>query len=185
MTFPTFRRLTPLAMGLVVLGAAWSIAPAAEAQTNTQGQPAADDQETFTKEHLALAQQAIDASKSATGFDNILPVVADQTRTLFIRSNPALTPQIEEVTQEVAIGLAPKRRALDETLEKIWARRFSEDELRQIVAFYNSPVGKKLSDLSAEILALSVGAAKQWGDQISTEMVTRVREQMLKRGYKL
>ena len=144
---------------------------------------AQDAQETFTAEHIKLARQAILVTKSEGAFNDILPVIADQTKAVFIRSNPALAAQIEEVTTAVAIDLAATRRDLDRTIQEVWARRFSEDELREIIAFYQTPVGAKLADLSPEILALVVGAAKQWSDELSTVMVTRVREEMQKRGY--
>lgn len=144
---------------------------------------AAAQEETFTAEHLKLAREAVLVTKSEGAFNDILPVIADQTKAVFIRSNPALAAQIEEVTTAVAIDLAATRRDLDRTIQEVWARRFSEDELREIIAFYQTPVGAKLADLSPEILALVVGAAKQWSDELSTVMVTRVREEMQKRGY--
>ncbi len=145
----------------------------------------AEAPKTFSPEILALAQQAIDASQSVAGFDEILPRVAEQTKSLYVRSNPLLASDIDAVTNEVAISLAPQRRELDRTLEEVWANRFSADELKEIIAFYQSPVGKKLAQLSPEIVALSIGAAKQWQDKIATEMMTQVRIALQKKGHQL
>ncbi len=142
-------------------------------------------QEEFTKSHLQAAAEVIKVAHAADGFDEILPVMAEQTKALFIRSNPALTREIEEATTKVALKMAQRRPELDRTLEEIWARRFSEKELRSISAFYTTPVGKKLAEQSADIIALSVGAAKQWGDTMSSEMVTLVREELKKQGHSL
>ena len=142
-------------------------------------------QEEFTKEHLRAAQQTIKAARAAEGFDDILPVMSEQTKSLFIRSNPALTVEIEDAANKIALQMAARRPELDRIIQEIWARRFSEDELNQITAFYSTPVGKKLANDSASIIALSVGAAKQWGDSLATEMVTQVREELKKQGHNL
>lgn len=139
--------------------------------------------EEFTKEHISAARAAIEGGDAVRPYDEILPVIADKTRTLFIRSNPALTKEIDEVTNAVALELASLRPDLDRTVMEIWARRFSEAELKEIAAFYSSPVGAKMAKLRPDITALSIGAAKQWGDQISTVMVARVREELKKRGH--
>ncbi len=174
------------AAAYVIALAAGALAPAgAFAQTNPPATAPADQQPQFTPEQLALAQKAIDASKSVAGFDDILPGVAEQTKALFVRSNPLLASDIDEVTDKVALSLAPQRRELDRVLEEVWARRFTQEELQQIIDFYQSPVGKKLASLSPELVALSIGAAKQWQDKIATEMVTQVRIEMDKRGHRL
>ena len=60
-------------------------------------------------------------------------------------------------------------------------RAASIEELNQLAEFYKSPLGQKYSKVEPELRALSIGAAKQWGDAISTEMVTLVREELNKR----
>ena len=176
---------TSLTGGLaaVTLAAGIALAAPAMAQDQTSGQDNAGQQQEFTKEHLAAARAAIEGGNAFRSFDDILPVIADKTRTLFIRTNPSATQVIDEVTNEVALKLANRRPELDHTIMEVWARRFTTEELKEIAAFYQSPVGKKFAKLGPELTALSIGAAKQWGDVISTEMVTRVREELNKRGY--
>lgn len=175
MSISRFRRLCAPAMGLAMLAAVMAAPGSAWSQENAD----------IPRSHMALAQQAIELSGASAGFDDILPLVAEQTKGLFIRSNPALTSEIEDVTDTVALEFARKRADLDINIQGIWARRFSEAELGEIITFYQSPVGTKLAALSPEMLALSVGAAKQWSDELSVTLVTRVREEMQKRGHQL
>ncbi len=175
MSISRFRRLCAPAMGLAMLAAVMAAPGSAWSQENAD----------IPRSHMALAQQAIELSGASAGFDDILPLVAEQTKGLFIRSNPALTSEIEDVTDTVALEFARKRADLDITIQGVWARRFSEAELGEIITFYQSPVGSKLAALSPEMLALSVGAAKQWSDELSVTLVTRVREEMQKRGHQL
>jgi len=178
MRFLSLSRTAGVAMAAVLVMAGSS---SLSAQTSTS----TGEQQTFTSEQLHAAQRAIDASKATEGFDQILPTLAEQTQGLFTRSYPALTAQIEEVTTQVAIEMAQRRPQLDRTIQEIWARRFSVEELNEITAFYTSPIGEKVADLSPSISALSVGASKQWADALSTEMVEEVRRRMQAQGAPL
>jgi len=143
------------------------------------GAPAATlAQEEISEEHLAAARDTVRAANAIRAFDDILPLMADRTRTLFIQSNPANTQQIDAVVNEVALEMADRRPELNRLVYEVWARRFSVEELKELEAFYETDLGQKYSRLEPEMRALSIGAAKQWGDAISTEMVTVVRERL-------
>lgn len=178
MRFISWSRTAGMAMAALLIVAG---APSLHAQSdNAPGQ-----QESFTPEHLRAAQRAIDASRATEGFDEILPTLAEQTQGLFVRSYPSLTAQIEDVTTQVAIEMAQRRPQLNRTIQEIWARRFTVEELNGIADFYTSPLGAKVAELSPSISALSVGASKQWADAISTEMVEEVRARMKAQGAPL
>ncbi|MTH96807.1 DUF2059 domain-containing protein [Roseibium sp. RKSG952] len=135
-------------------------------------------QETFSDSHLAAARSVVQATKGLTTFDDILPLLAEQTRTLFIQADPSRTEEVVEVTTDVALALAPRRAELNQLVYEVWARRFTEEELNQLAEFYQSPLGTKLAENGPTLTALAIGAARQWQDTISTEMVSRVREEL-------
>ncbi|MEP3275234.1 MAG: DUF2059 domain-containing protein [Stappiaceae bacterium] len=137
----------------------------------------------YSKEHLDAARAAVITSGGLASFDDILPVMSEQAKALFIRSSPALTEVINATADEIALKLAAKRPALDKKIIEVWAARFSIEELEQIQTFYDSPVGQKFYKLSPEIAALSVQEGKIWRDALSTEMVTMLREELIKQGH--
>lgn len=157
----------------------------AGAQTTPQTEPTADPVETFTPAHLKLAQDVIDLTESAVIFDDILPRLADQTRDLFTRSNPALTSEIEETVLAIALDMAKQRVELSRTIQLVWARRFTEPELSELKVIFASPVGKKFVETTPVISALSIGAARQWETGLASTMVEQVRAQMREKGYTL
>ncbi|MHC5653300.1 DUF2059 domain-containing protein [Stappia sp.] len=165
--YPTFRKTLTGIVGAVLISAA-AILPAAA-------------QESFSDEHIAAAREAVGASNAIRPFDDVLPIIAERTRTLFIRNDPANTVVIDEVVNAVALSLAERRPELNRIVYEVWARRFTVEELQQLASFYKSPLGQKYAKVEPELRALSIGAAKQWGDAISTEMVTLVREELTKR----
>ncbi len=133
---------------------------------------------TISESHIEAAKAAVRATKSIENFDNILPDVAERTRTLFIRSNPAMSAEIDTAVNEAAVELIARRKELDRVIYEVWARRFSEAELKEIAAFYNSETGQHLADMSGTLSALTIGAAKQWSDVISTDMVAISRKNL-------
>ncbi|ODN70582.1 DUF2059 domain-containing protein [Methylobrevis pamukkalensis] len=137
----------------------------------------------FSESHLEAAREAIEAAHASEQFDRILPVVADQAKALFQRSNPGAVQDIDIVVSEVALELAARRPALQKELEELWAARLSEQELKDITAFYTSPTGQKFGQIMPAIIQDSVRAAGIWRDGLSTEIVTRSREELRKRGH--
>jgi hypothetical protein len=141
--------------------------------------------EDYAKDHLAAAKAAIEASHVNDGFDNILIGVTQQTKAMLVRTNPAISGQIDEVTNTAAIGLAARRPDLDRQVQEIWAARFSKGELEEITKFYSSPVGQKLSKETNGIVRMTAVAAEVWQQKLGQELLTKVREEMKKRGFDL
>ncbi|MDR3495369.1 MAG: DUF2059 domain-containing protein [Ancalomicrobiaceae bacterium] len=142
----------------------------------------ANSADTFTKEHLAAARAAIEASHVSDGFDNVLVAVADQTKANFVRSNPSFSTQIEAATNKVAVDLAARRVDLDHQVQQFWAAKFSQAELEDITKFYSSPVGQKLAKETNGIVAASVHAVQIYQGQLAQDMVTKVRAELKKQG---
>ncbi|MBB4304047.1 hypothetical protein GGD81_003102 [Rhodobium orientis] len=142
--------------------------------------PAAAQEETFTPEHMKAAEAAVEATRSNYGFDEILPIVASQTKQQLVRQNPEFAREIDAMVNDVALSMAGKRVDLDKMIEEIWARRFTKEELDEITAFYTSPVGAKLAEKSAELSTLSIGAAREYRNQLGIDMLEQAQKEMEK-----
>ena len=68
---------------------------------------------------------------------------------------------------------------------RAYASHFTEAELKEILAFYKSPVGKKVIEQEVKALEQSMGAAQQWAAKLSDEVVTKIRAEMKKKGHNL
>jgi len=172
-------RLAALA-ALCAVALATVAAPAA-AQTNRPAE--GQEEETFSESHLKAAARVIDLVGGDVTFDDILPRVATQTRNVLTRTNPALTREIEEAVNDVAIAMVPRRISLARDLQKIWARRFSEEELEGLAEFFSGPLGTKYVEMFPIISALSLGAAKQWEQRLSADMVNEAQARLRADGH--
>ena len=69
--------------------------------------------------------------------------------------------------------LARARRSLPQLVEAmvpVYASHFSQAELEQLVRFYESPLGKHLSEVQPLILQESMQAGQTWGAAIGREV---------------
>ena len=118
-------------------------------------------------------------------FRSILIGVAQQTKAMLTRADPAHSSQIDEATNQAALALASRRPELDAQIQQVWAARFNKAELEEIAKFYSSPVGQKLTKETASMVQMSGVAAQVWQQKISQEMLAKTREELKKRGVNL
>jgi hypothetical protein len=142
----------------------------------TAGYPAAAQE--IDAEELALARQILDASRAGRPFDEILPNLADQAKTTFIRSNPQMQLGIIEVVDKVALDLVSRREDLDAKLTEVWALAFDKDELRTLLDFYKTPAGRKFGAIMPRLLSAQMGVAENWSRDLSQEIHKRVADEL-------
>ena len=97
-----------------------------------------------TDEQIKTARSAIDAIGATSSFDNILPSLAMRVKSTFVQASPNHEAEINAVVDEQALSLAPRRADLEKEAATIYAKTFTQEELKAIADFYNSAVGKKL-----------------------------------------
>jgi uncharacterized protein len=55
-----------------------------------------------------------------------------------------------------------------------YARYFTSAELRALIAFYQSPIGKRVSEVSPVLTANSSAVGQQWGMRVGQEVATEL-----------
>jgi hypothetical protein len=58
----------------------------------------------------------------------------------------------------------------------IYDKYFSDDDIRQLITFYNTPVGKKLVENLPAITQESMSIGMEWGKQIAGKVLERLRQ---------
>jgi hypothetical protein len=66
---------------------------------------------------------------------------------------------------------------------KFLAGQLSEPELKDVAAFYESPTGKKFMAAQGQVAGEVGRLGAAWRDNLSTDMLARVHEEMKKRGH--
>jgi len=74
---------------------------------------------------------------------------------------------------------------LEEPIIAIYDANFSDDEIKQLVAFYQSPVGRKIVIQQPQLTQQSLTLGQSWGEQAAARAVERIRAAARQKGYEL
>ena len=64
-------------------------------------------------------------------------------------------------------------------LAKVYTKHFTRDELTQLIAFYKSPVGKRLTEVLPLVMQDSMAAGQEW----NIRMANQIMEALKARGH--
>ena len=154
------------------------------AKPGTAPPPAASPDPDVTPSHLALAREVMLSSGIARSFDSIIPTMAEQIRKNAV-TRPDLAKDLDEVLKSLDPEMALQKQRLIDTAARIYAKRLTEAELKDIVAFFRSPAGKRYVETQPQMLDEMVGAMQDWTQEVSEYVMVRTRAEMGKRGHQL
>lgn len=136
-----------------------------------------------TQSQIALANEILDAKGGMTIFEAIVPGVVEKSKNQLLQMNPNLFKDLNEVALDLRKEFAPRLSALRAEIAKIYASRFTEQEMKDTLAFYKSPLGKKLLSEEPGFVDRSMSAAQDWAIKLNDEVIARFRAEMKKRGH--
>ena len=135
--------------------------------------------------NFAIAKEIVVANGNSTVFGPLIPGVVEQAKLLFLQQDPALQKDLNDVAANLRTEFAPRVSEVTDELAKLYAANFSEQELKTVLAFYQSPAGKKLVTIQPQVAEQSMRYAQDWARKLSDEVVAKMREEMKKKGHAL
>lgn len=85
-----------------------------------------------------------------------------------------------EVWDEMEKDMIKEMDDLYDKIAIIYDKHFTEDDLKAIITFYESPIGKKMVKEMPEIMQESMDVGRIWGEEIGR----KIGEKLEKKGYK-
>ena len=167
-----FQAIQRVARPAAVAAALAFTVPAAHAQ-----QPSAAS--------IAVAKQLIATTGATTVFNPLIAGVVEQAKLLFLQQNPALGPDLNEVAAKICTDLQPRFSEITDAVAKAYASNFTEQELKDVLAFYQTPTGKKFLLAQPKVIDTSMSFAQDWANKLSDEVIAKMRDEMKKKGHAL
>ena len=134
---------------------------------------------------LATAKEVITIKGAAAVYEPLVPGVIEQAKGVFLQTNPMLSKDLNEVAAKLRAEYAPRGAEVLNEVAKLYASRFTEQELKDTLAFYKSPLGRKLLVEEPTILDQSMRNAQNWATRLSEEIIIKMRVEMKKRGHEI
>ena len=134
---------------------------------------------------LAAAKEILAMKNASAMYAAAVPNIVDQTKVALIQSNLNYQKDLNEVALIVAKNLAGKEQEIGDGMARIYANEFSEQELKDLVTFYKSPLGQKLLASEPRAIQFSMSYMNQWGQVFAQTVNEQFRAEMKKRGKDL
>ena len=176
-----FLPAATLAAGLAVLAVpaiAQQAAPAqkaAPAPAPPKASPAA----------IAAAKEILTIKNASAMYANAVPGLVDKTKIALIQQNLNYQKDLTEVAQIVAQQLKGRESEIGDGMAQVYASEFTEQELKDLVTFYKSPLGKKLIEAEPRAIGLSMAFMNSWAQNFSETVMGAFRAEMRKRGKEI
>ena len=167
-----------LAAGLA-LGLAFSPLPASAQQ------PAAAPLKPVSPSALAAAKELLTVKNVGQVYANAVPNIIQRVKDQILASNLSYQKDLNEIALTEAQSKAGRENEIGETMAKIYATDFTEQELKDLVTFYKSPLGQKLLTTEPRAIQQSMGFMNQWAQQFAETVNGEFRAEMRKRGKQI
>jgi uncharacterized protein len=134
---------------------------------------------------IAAAREILTMKNASAMYASAVPNIVQQTRDQLMQSNLNYQKDLNEVAVVVAQKLAGREKEIGEGMAKVYANEFSEQELKDLVTFYKTPLGQKLLSTEPRAIQLSMSYMNQWAQAFAETINGEFRAEMRKRGKEI
>jgi uncharacterized protein len=165
-----------LAVSLALIGA-----PAFAQQKNAPA-PAPAELKPASPAALAAAKEILTLKNAAAMYASAVPNLVEQTKNALIQNNLNYQKDLNEVALVVAKNLAGREKEIGDGMAQVYTNEFSEQELKDLVTFYKSPLGTKLLAAEPRAIQFSMSYMNAWAQNFAGVIDSQFRAEMKKRG---
>ena len=134
---------------------------------------------------IAAAKEILAMKNASAMYQNAVPNIVQQTKDTLLQTNLNYQKDLNEVAVIVAKNLAGREKEIGEGMAQIYANEFTEQELKDLVIFYKSPLGQKLLAGEPRAIQSSMAYMNQWAQQFGEIVNGEFRAEMRKRGKQI
>lgn len=176
MTF-SFKRASIVLAAMLSLSVSAGLAVPAFAQDT----PAAAPQE-VSPEALALARKYIDLTDHGGIYETAIVRAGINTYKQLLPQNPEIADPLNKAIETVIASYKDRKGDLFDQMARLYAVAFTQEELQQIVDFYASPTGQKLSKANADLNPSLQRVMNLFSVNLAKEFFAKVRAELKAQG---
>lgn len=132
---------------------------------------------------VLMAKQILEIKHADSIFEPLVRGVVIKTRDFFMQTNFMWGKDLNEVADNLMKQYSARSGELLNDAARIYASHFTEPELKQLLTFYQSPLGQKVISEEPKAADESMALAGSWADKLSEEVIGKMRAEMKKRGH--
>jgi len=132
---------------------------------------------------VALATQILEMKGGIGLFDPAIDGVIAHHKGTFMQMNPNAAKVLGEIETKLRVEGAPKRQELRAEVARAYASQFTEQELKDLLAFYKTPLGKKVIEGEPNAGEEAAKRAQVWIDKYADEVSAKMRAELKSKGF--
>jgi uncharacterized protein len=134
---------------------------------------------------IAAAKEILAMKNAGAMYANAVPNIVQKTKDQLLQSNLNYQKDLNEVAVVVAQKLAGREKEIGDGMANVYANDFTEQELKELVTFYKSPLGQKLLKAEPRAIQSSISYMNQWAQSFAETVNGEFRAEMRKRGKQI
>ena len=134
---------------------------------------------------ISAAKEILTMKNAPAMYANAVPNLVEQTKNTLLQSNLNYQKDLNEVAVIVAKNLAGREKEILDGMAQIYANEFTEQELKDLVTFYKTPLGQKLLSTEPRAIQFSMSYMNQWAQVFAETINGQFRAEMKKRGKEI
>lgn len=174
------RMIRNLLLAVAVLAAGPALAQDTKPAAKPDASPTASKP---SASHLAAAREVVILSRISLTFEAFIPQIANQIVNTVTRTRPELKKDLEGVLAKIVPQYEKAPQEMVDKTAAIFARVMTEEELKETAAFFKTKAGKKYIEMQPRVIDQMVVTLDDWNRRMSDEILTKVREEMRKKGH--
>jgi hypothetical protein len=145
--------------------------------------PSAQAQQQPSAAAVTLATQLLEIKGGIGAYDPAIDGVVIHHKGQLLQINPNLGKDINDVELIARKEGAARREELHKEIAMGYASAFSEQDLKDMIVFYKTPLGKKMIEQEPKAGEASTKRAQVWIDKYAEAVMAKMRAEMKKRGH--
>ena len=137
----------------------------------------------ISPEHLALAKKYVTMTDTGAIYQRTIFATAQESVDHLVQQNPEIGESVVIAAREVATAYLKGDNLLHDNFARVYAAHYSMEELQEIVAFYETPVGQKILASNIAINRNLQTAARLLEENLATEFATKLRVNLKEKGF--
>jgi hypothetical protein len=134
---------------------------------------------------VASAKELLSMKGANSMYAGAVPNIVQRTKDALLQANLNYQKDLNEVAVIVAQKLAGREKEIGEGMAKIYGNEFTEQELKDLVTFYKSPLGQNLLATEPRAIQFSMAYMNQWAQMFAETVNAEFRAEMRKRGKEI
>lgn len=146
--------------------------------------PAPSFAEAPKPEHVKAAREMLALTEADKMFDGVLPVLLKQQLAAVQKQRPGMSPEV--LKRFEVLFEAEAKKGIDKVMDQVaevYTGVLSEKELKEISAFYKSPVGRKMIEIKPEMANQAMKIGIGWAQEVGTVIGQKVIEKLKAEGH--